>query len=102
MGKRIWIGLVNIIPNDNCKVLDKNEGAFTNILTLAATEEEYRLKIRKVLKEYNLKVVEIEDEEPLIERQKKMEIDKEIYEMSQDEFNDETVKLGTFHTYDLK
>lgn len=102
MKKNIWIGLVNVIPNENCTVINANEGAYTNILAIAESSVEYRSKIKRVLKEYNLTVIDIEDEEPLEERQKKVEIDEEIYEMSQEIFNDNTVKFSTFHTYDLE
>ena len=102
MENNIWIGLVNVLPDKNCKVLKKNEGAFTNILTLANSSEEYRTKVGLILKVYKLHIIEIEDEERLIERMQKTQIDEEIIELSQSEFNNETVKIGTLHIYNLK
>lgn len=99
MEQNIWIGLVKVFPYENCERIAQDEGAYTNVLTIANSSKEFRSKITQILKKHKLQVVEVEEEEPLSKRLMEFEVDKEILELSEEEFTDDTVKCSHFCIY---
>ena len=61
----VWIGVVGIVPRDGCELLEPEEGAYVNFLTLAASDSEYRAKVIGALSYYRLELLEFEDVRPL-------------------------------------
>jgi hypothetical protein len=96
--RELWIGLVELKP------LDREgfgaAGAFTNIVTWATDQAEFRSKAESSAATMNLYVVDIEDEEPFAERIKKYSVADEIEDMvEQAESNPDATVYGTFHRY---
>jgi hypothetical protein len=94
----LWIGLVELKP------LNLEEygaaGAFTNIITWAANATEFRKKAETIAATMNLYVMEVEGEEPLAQRAKKMPLSEELDDMIQRaESNPNAIVYGTFHRY---
>jgi hypothetical protein len=60
----VWIGVVGVVPRSGCELLSADEGAYTNFLTLARSDSEYRPKVIGALFDYQLELVEFEDVRP--------------------------------------
>ena len=94
----LWIGLVELKP------LNPQEygaaGAFTNIITWARDEMEFRKKAETIAATLDLYVISIEDEERLAERTNKYTVSEDIEDMIQRaESNPNAIVYGTFHRY---
>lgn len=63
-GAVIWIGVVGVVPRSGCELLSPDEGAYTNFLTLARSDSEYRAKVIGTLSDYQLELVEFDDVRP--------------------------------------
>jgi hypothetical protein len=48
----VWIGVVGVVPRDGCELLEPEEGAYVNFLTLAASDSEHRAKVIGALSYY--------------------------------------------------
>jgi len=94
----MWIGLVELKP------LNREEygaaGAFTNIVTWACNSTEFRKKAEIIAADMNLYVLEVEGEEPLAKRAKKVPLSEDLDDMVQRaESNPNAIIYGTFHCY---
>jgi hypothetical protein len=58
--KEIWIGMAEVRPFEDSKLLEGASGAFVNVLTWAATEDEFRAKARTLMDHLHLDLTEIE------------------------------------------
>lgn len=56
-----------VVPREQCVLLELDKGAYVNVLTLAATEMECRMKITAAMDHYHLDVSDIEDVFPFSE-----------------------------------
>lgn len=63
----VWIGLVGVVPLNDCELLSPEEGAYVNFLTLARSDSEYRAKVIGALSDYQLTLLEFENVRPLSE-----------------------------------
>jgi hypothetical protein len=50
-----------VAPRDECELLQQDQGAYVNVLTLAANEMECRAKVANAMKDYYFDIVAIED-----------------------------------------
>src|SRR6476646_9355215 len=63
----VWIGVVGVVPRSGCELLSPDEGAYTNFLTLARSDSEYRAKVIGALSNYQLELLEFENVRPFSE-----------------------------------
>jgi hypothetical protein len=96
----VWIGLVEVRKYPDCEILAGKPGAFTNIITWASSNEEFRQKVVQLAMSLRLFVVGIEGAEPLAQRKQKFSIDPELEALEeQASLNPNAILYGTFHTY---
>jgi len=63
----VWIGVVGVVPRLGCELIAPDEGAYTNFLTLARSDSEYRAKVIGALSYYQLELLEFENVRPFSE-----------------------------------
>ncbi len=98
--RELWIGLVEVRKRPDSEFLEGKKGAFTNVITWASTAQEFREKADKLAESLKLFVVDVEDVEPLSERQRKFAIDAELEDIADEaRQNAEAILYATFHTY---
>ena len=97
--KVVWIAVAGVIPKEGCELFSADQGAYTNFLTLAADEAEYRSKVADVLSHYNLELLELNDVRPFSEAD---DPDDEILQIAleiQEQQNPKHVRYATFYTF---
>lgn len=98
--KSIWIGMVHMLSLPTSEILQGVSGAYVNILTWASSRAEFRDKAQELMDYLGLKLVGVEDEEPLSERKKKGDLDSDILEVASEvEGNLQSIRYMTFHTW---
>jgi hypothetical protein len=96
--REIRIGLVELRPLD--KKAYGAAGSFTNIVTWASNPAEFRKKAETIASTMDLFVLDIEDAEPYLNRNRPHEVSEEIEEIaSRAESNPNAIIYGTFHRY---
>ena len=102
--EQLWIGLVELRSADPTNhTLKESKGAFVNVVTWAATADDYRRKAEMIAQGLGLFVAAIENEEPVAIRRDKAHgtFEGEIEDMiSRAETNPNAIIYGTFHTFD--
>lgn len=100
ISKEVWIGLITVKPKPGNKFFDNSsKGAYVNILAWADRKSDFESEVKNALNDYDLKLVEMEDVEPLLTRQKKFEVDRRLIDLSTEVKNTGKVRFGTFHYY---
>jgi hypothetical protein len=98
--REIWIGLAEVAAGPECNILATGKAAFTNVLTYAETQDEYRRKVIEMMEHYGAAVLDINDIEPLRSRLEKTSVDDELLAIA-DELEPEHIRFGTLHTFPL-
>jgi hypothetical protein len=98
--KRIWIGMAQVLSLPESDVLQDVSGAYVNILTWASDSPEFFAKTKELMDYLGLKLVGVEDQEPLSEREKKVELGADILQVAQEvKDNPKSIRYMTFHTW---
>ena len=98
MAVDLWIGLVELKPLDRRAF--GAAGAFTNIVTWASNEDDFRRKAEEIAATLDMFVSDVEDAELVAERAAKWSMTEEVDDMIQRaEGNPSAIVYGTFHTY---
>ncbi len=104
--RELWIGLVHLRPStpQDWSAFDGWEnyraaGAYSNIITWASDAREFRLQMEKVAADSKLYVVDIENEEPLANRDRSTLDDGLKENARRAESNPNATIFGTFHSY---
>jgi hypothetical protein len=95
----LWIGVVEFKPLD--RKAYGAAGSFTNIITWAQNQSEFRDKAAEIALTMNLYVAEIENVEPVAEREKRNWVPSEEIEdmLLRAESHPNAIVYGTFHRY---
>ena len=98
--KNIWIGMVQVLSLPSSEILQGVSGAYVNVLTWASNPTEFREKAKELMDYLGLKLVGVEDEEPLSEREKRGEVDADIAQVASEvKDNPKSIRYMTFHTW---
>jgi hypothetical protein len=98
--KIIWIGMVQVLSLPESKVLQNVSGAYVNILTWASNSPEFFAKAKELTDDLGLKLVGIENEEPLSEREKRVELEADVVRVALEiKDNPQSIRYMTFHTW---
>ena len=62
--RSVWIGLVDVVPDQGSSIFSDAKGAFVNVLALAASADDYDRAVRVALAPVGLNVVSIEGVRP--------------------------------------
>jgi hypothetical protein len=57
----VWMTRIVVAPAEECDLLQADQGAYVNVLTLATNETECRTKVAAAMNQYRLQVVDVED-----------------------------------------
>jgi len=95
----VWIGVVGIVPREGCELLEPEQGAYVNFLTLAASDSEYRAKVIGALSYYRLELLEFEDVRPLSASDNASEEILKLAEELEQSRNPQHVRYATFNTF---
>jgi len=98
--KEVWIGLVNIKPKPGNTLFDKDViGAYVNVLAQATNINEYSNEVVKMLNNYNVKLINIEDAEPLSIRRSNFNVDDNLIKLSLEVEQTGKPRFGQFHFF---
>jgi hypothetical protein len=98
----IWIGLVGLYPLENNEYITQNEGAYTNILIMASSLDDYIEKVKKFVKWLDFDIFDYDDIRPFnVRRNKDIEYEKdEIFSLSEIIKETGEPQLSTLHVFD--
>jgi len=82
LSPEVWIGLIHVKPYAGHEARFNGPGAYTNMLALATSHEEYAEKVTARCNDDQLEVIEIEDVEPLSQRMAEYEVTEEIVSLA--------------------
>lgn len=98
--KSIWIGMVQVLSLPGSEILQGVSGAYVNILTWAANPSEFREKAKELMDYLGVKLVGVEDEEPLSKREERGEVDADVAQVALEvKGNPKSIRYMTFHTW---
>jgi hypothetical protein len=98
--KVVWIGLVQVRSLPQSQVLTGVSGAFVNVLTWASNASEFQEKAEELMVHLGVKLIGVENPEPLIERQRQGELGTEIDQIALEmKENPNAIRYATFHTW---
>lgn len=96
----IWIGLAGVSALPECKRLGSGKGAFVKVALWANCDSDFYSKAKKAISELDLKLLELEDREPLDERLSRIQAGDETLQMAETaRMNPNDVVFGTFHIW---
>ena len=99
-GGEIWIGVVKVKPASGAQtILGHAAGAFVNALACVADRDAFRRAVTKELLSRHLRVVELEDVEPLEVRLRAHSIEPDLMKMVDEVRMTGEPAFGTFDTY---
>ncbi len=81
--REVWIGLVEVVPDEGNDIFDGALGAYANVLALADSVEDYMGVTAAALERQRLIAVGLDDPEPLRERQSREHLSDEIIELGE-------------------
>jgi hypothetical protein len=99
MSAEVWIGLVEVTPNEGNDAFEGYPGGFTNVLALAASLSEYESKVSEALNKAGFTAHVIEDAEPVRERAIRTGLDEDFVELA-DSARAGDVVWSTFHIFE--
>jgi hypothetical protein len=96
--KSMWIGLVEVSPQEDAEVLLDVSGAFVNVVTWASNEAQFREKAKIVMDKLKLAIMDVEDAEPIANRGV-LENEELLDIVARVENNPNAIIYGTFQTW---
>lgn len=97
--KKVWIGLVNLIPNEGNSELGDAKGAYVNILAYAEDREHYVNLVKFAAYEHNYTFEDIEDIDIFEERVAKFEVSDGLKELAEKVLETKKTHFGEFFIY---
>lgn len=92
--------MVEVRSDTENTVLEDADGAFVNVVTWAQDLRHFAAKVNELMQYLNLRVVAVEDAEPLEERGILDQLDKEIRDIANEVLESpESIRYSTFHTW---
>ena len=91
-----------IVPREGCELLSPDNGAYTNFLTLARSDSEYRAKVIGALSYYRLELLEFENVRPFSLSDDPSEEILAIAAKLEEDRNPQHVVYATFNTFPRK
>jgi hypothetical protein len=97
--REVWIGLVEVAADDGNEIFEGAPGAYTNVLALANSLDDYMALTAAALKRDRLVAIGVDDPEPLRERQSRIHVSDEMLQLGEQASRGE-VMWGTFHVFE--
>jgi hypothetical protein len=99
MGREVWIGLVEVVPEEGNDIFDGAPGGYSNVLALANSVEDYMTVTAPALLSIGLIAVGVDDPEPLRQRQSWADLADEIVRLGEEARGGEVV-WDTFYVFE--
>ena len=99
--REVWIGLVEVVPEEGNDIFDGAPGAYANVLALAESVEDYMAVTAPVLLRQGLIAVGVDDPEPLRERRSRVQVSDEILDLDERALTGDVV-WTTFHVFEAE
>ena len=97
--KTVWIGLVNLVPNEGNSELGDAKGAYVNILAYVENKEHYINLVKFAVYEHNYTVSDIEDIDTFEHRVNNFEVSDDLKELAQKVLETKKTHFGEFFVY---
>jgi hypothetical protein len=81
--REVWIGLVEVVPEEGNDIFDGAPGAYANVLAIAASAEDYMAVTAPALLREGVIAVGVDNPEPLRERRSKVQVSDEILDLGE-------------------
>jgi hypothetical protein len=81
--REVWIGLVEVVPEEGNDIFDGAPGAYASVLAIAASVEDYMAVTAPALLRQGLIAVGVDDPEPLRERKSRAQLSEEILDLDE-------------------
>ena len=95
----IWIGMVDVRPDGASAPFADAPGAFTNAITEAQDEADYRWRVDEFFRSMDLAVVGFKDVEPLEKRRKHFAVPEPVLALAELARTNHTITYDTFYIY---
>jgi hypothetical protein len=95
----VWIGLVEVVPDEGQDPFDGALGAYANVLALARSVKDYMEATAAALLREGLLAVRVDDLEPLRERRGRFQLNDEILDLGEQAKRGDVV-WDTFYAFD--
>lgn len=97
--REVWTGLVEVTADGGSDIFGDAPGAFTNVLALASSVEDYMAVTAPALLREGVVAVGVDDPEPVRERKARMLLSDEFLALAERAAQGEVV-WGTFHVFE--
>src|SRR6266852_5030408 len=98
---KLWIGLAKVEHANRTGILGNASRAYTNGIAIAHNRATFRLRVKQALEALGLRLIRLENAEPLDARLSKFTIHKELTKLAKRVTRTGRTEFGTFHTFDL-
>ena len=93
----LWIGLAKVRQRGRSGVLGNADGAYANVMALAANKAGFRKQVKDAVEALELELLRLERTGEF----SNAEVDMDLIRLSSQVERDGVVAFGTFHSYDL-
>jgi hypothetical protein len=98
--KALWIGAARVVQEIRNGTLGDADGAYVNVIALAAGKSDFRSQIKKALEELGLTLVKLTGAELLGERLKRHTIHRDLHVLAKEVKRTGSLKFDVFATFD--
>jgi len=95
----VWIGLAKVEPIRKRTVVGKCRGAFVNVLGLAISSTQFRIRVKQAFNELGLRLRRLEDTEKFDRRIRHNAVADELKVIARALTESRQVGFGKFHNY---
>ena len=100
LDKELWIGGARVIQKKRNGTLGDADGAYVNVIALAAGRLDFRSQIKKALEELNLTLGRLTDAELLAERLKKHTMHRDLHVLAKEVKRTGSIRFDVFQAFD--
>jgi len=97
----VWIGLIEVYPEEGCELLTPQAGAVANVLGLATDLSTFNKSVTELCRSYHLELWSLEDAEPIQHRLQVSEVDSEIERLIAQVRKNRRPVFSTLHTFPI-
>ncbi len=98
--KDVWIGGARVAQSKRGGVLGAADGAYVNVIALAAGKTDFRQQVKEALMELDLTLIRLADAELLTERLRKHTIYEDLHVLAAEVKRTGVIRFDVFHAFD--
>ena len=97
--REVWIGLVEVVPDEGNDIFEGAPGAYSNVLALASSVADYMAVTAAAFQRRGLTAVGVDNPEPLRERRSRVHLSDAIVQLGEQAATGAVV-WDTFHIFE--